>query len=184
MLERALELCRTYSVNNWLPTIGASLGAAYAVTGRVDEGVRLLEEAVDLGRRMGIVATLSLWQVYLGEAYWRAGRTADALAEGRRALAECRARGERGYEAWALHLLGRIAASQESAGPEEARTHYLLALARAEQLGMRPLVARCVLGLARLHERAGDVTMASAYRERAVRLVTELGLPLALLETA
>jgi len=184
LLERALELCRTYSVNNWLPTIGASLGAAYAVTGRVDEGVRLLEEAVDLGRRMGIVATLSLWQVYLGEAYWRAGRPADALAEGRRALAECRARGERGYEAWALHLLGRIAASQESAGPEEARTHYLLALERAEQLGMRPLVARCVLGLAQLHERAGDVTMTSEYRERAVRLVTELGLPLALLETA
>ena len=59
-----------------------------------------------------------------------------------------------------------------------------MALERAEQLGMRPLVARCVLGLAQLHERAGDVTMTSAYRERAVRLVTELGLPLALLETA
>ena len=184
LLERGLEVCRNYSINNWLPTIGASLGAAYAVTGRADDGGRLLEQAVDLGTRMGILATLSLWRIYLGDAYFRAGRVAEALEEARGALALCRARGEHGYEAWALHLLGRIAASQESLDPAEARTNYLGALNLAERFGMRPLVVRSVLGLARLHGNAGDSTMASAYRERAVHVAAEMGLELALLETS
>ena len=184
LLERGLEVCHTFSVNNWLPTIEASLGAAYAATGRVDEGVNLLEQAVDLDRRMGLVATLSVWRTYLGDAYFRAGRVAEALVEARRALGECRARREYGYEAAALCLFGRILADQESPGPEEAQTNYLLALELAEQRGMRPLVVRCLLGLAQGHERAGDFTAASGYRERGVRLATEMGMSLATLETA
>jgi tetratricopeptide (TPR) repeat protein/MoxR-like ATPase len=179
LLEWALELCRTYSVNNWLPSARAALGAAYVGTGRVDEGLRHLEEAVALGQKMGLTATHSLWRMYLGEAYVSAGRVSEALAQTRLALAECRARKERGYEAWLLHLLGRIAASQEPPDPEEARRSYLLALELAEQLGMRPLLGRCVLGLAQLAERVGDVAAASAYRERASRLAAELGMRLA-----
>lgn len=184
LLERGLELCRTFSVNNWLPTIGASLGSAYALTARVDEGVRLLEEAVHLDRTMGIVATASLWSIYLGEAYLCAGRVSEALEESRRVLSECRARGEQGYQAWVLHLLGRCFEGQQPPDSEEARASYLLALELAERLGMQPLVVRSVLSLARLHERAGDVTPASAYRERAGRLASELGMSLALLESA
>jgi class 3 adenylate cyclase/tetratricopeptide (TPR) repeat protein len=184
LLERGLEVCRTYSVNNWLPTIEASLGAAYVISGRVDEGVSLLEQAVDLGRRLGIMATLSLWRTYLGDAYLGAGRVAEALAEARRALAECRARGEHGYEAWALQLLGRIFAAQEPPDAQQARSHYLDALKLAEELGMRPLVVRCLVGLAQLQARTADVTGASSYRAQAARLASELGLPLAAVESA
>jgi tetratricopeptide (TPR) repeat protein len=178
LLERGLELCRTYSVNNWLPTIEASLGAAYAGAGRVDDGVRRLEEAVDLHSRTGIVATSSLWRIYLGEAYLRAGRLSESLEEARRALAECRARGERGYEAWALHLLAAVGARQESLDSDHVHTGYVSALERAEELGMRPLALRCLLGLARLGEREGDVAGAIVHRERARRLGTELGMSL------
>jgi class 3 adenylate cyclase/tetratricopeptide (TPR) repeat protein len=174
LLERGLELCRTYPVNNWLPTVGASLGAAYAATGRVDEGIALLEQAVELDRRMGIVATLSLWRVYLGDAYFRAGRVAEALGEARRALGECRSRGERGYEAWGLHLVGRIVASQSPPDDAESQRHFLMALELAEQLGMRPLVVRCLLDLTRFHARLGNVTAAEQHRERAVGLAAEL----------
>jgi transcriptional regulator with AAA-type ATPase domain/tetratricopeptide (TPR) repeat protein len=182
LLERGLELCRTYSVNNWLPTIEASLGAAYAGAGRVDDGVRLLEEAVDLHSRTGIVATFSLWRIYLGEAYLRAGRLSESLEEARRALAECRARGERGYEAWALHLLAAVGARQETLDSDDVHTSYVSALERAEELGMRPLALRCLLGLARLGEREGDVAGAIVHRERAHRLGTELGISLMRLE--
>jgi class 3 adenylate cyclase/tetratricopeptide (TPR) repeat protein len=182
LLERGLEVCRTYSVTNWIPTIEATLGAAYTLAGRVEEGVVLLEQAVDLNRHTGIVATLSLWRTYLGDAYLKAGRFAEAMAETRRALGECRARLEHGYEPWALHVFAGVLAGAESPDVPEARAHYLEALKLAEPRGMRPLVARCVIGLARLHERAGDVIAAASYRQHAGRLADDLGMPLASLD--
>jgi tetratricopeptide (TPR) repeat protein len=179
LLERGLEVSQTYSVNNWLPTIGASLGSAYALVGRVDESLRLLEEAVRLNCAMGLVATVSLWRMYLGEAQLRAGKVAESVAMARQILADCRARGEHGYEAWALHLLGVASASTGDAG--EARTRCFEALQLAERLGMRPLVVRCLLVLARLHER--DIAAATDYRTRAGRLAAEQGMSLTLLES-
>src|SRR5499427_186165 len=179
LLKRGLEVSQTYSVNNWLPTIGASLGSAYALVGRVDESLRLLEEAVRLNCAMGLVATVSLWRMYLGEAQLRAGKVAESVAMARQILADCRARGEHGYEAWALHLLGVASASTGDAG--EARTRCFEALQLAERLGMRPLVVRCLLVLARLHER--DIATATDYRTRAGRLAAEQGMSLTLLES-
>ena len=132
---------------------------------------------------MGIVATLSLWRVYLAEAYARGGRMAEALAEARRALDECRARGERGYEAWALHMVAQILASQPASDDEEAERHFTMALERAETLGMRPLAIHCLAGLARCHARRGDTSAAQDYRERAMRLAEELGMSVGGLET-
>ena len=64
----------------------------------------------------------------------------------------------------------------------EARASCLQALQLAERLGMRPLVVRCLLTLARLHERA--VATATDFRARAARLAAEQGMSLALLESA
>ena len=59
-------------------------------------------------------------------------------------------------EAWALRLLGEIArASLILRRCEPAETHYRQALALAEELGMRPLVAHCHLGLGKLYRRTG-----------------------------
>jgi class 3 adenylate cyclase/tetratricopeptide (TPR) repeat protein len=184
LLGRALELCRTYSINNWLPTVAATLGAACAIAGRLDESVRLLEEAIGVDTAIGINATLSMWRMHLGDAYLRAGRVSAALEETRRALVECRARKERGYEAWLLHLLGRIQESQAPPEVKEAIDSHRTALQLAERLGMRPLAARCALGLARLSERAGDAGRAADHREQAARVATEVGIPLSLLETS
>src|SRR5215211_5380930 len=60
-----------------------------------------------------------------------------ALAE--RALTLARAHQERGHQAYALRLLGDIAARREPPESESAETHYRQALALAEELGMRPL---------------------------------------------
>ena len=43
---------------------------------------------------------------------------------------------------------------------ELAESHYQQALALAEELGMRPLVAHCHLGLGTLHSRIGRVDQA------------------------
>ena len=182
LLERGLEASRTYSVTNWIPTLEATLGTAYVLAGRVEEGVVLLEHAVDLNRHTGIVATLSLWRTYLGDAYLKAGRIAEAVSETRRALGECRARLEHGYEPWALHVVAGILAASEPPDVPDAHAHYTEALKLAESRGMRPLTVRCLVGLVRLHERAGNAAAAASYRDRAGRLAAELEIPPASLD--
>ena len=58
---------------------------------------------------------------------------------------------ERGHQAYALRLLGEIAARREPPEVEQAEAHYRQALALAEELGMRPLQAHCHLGLGTLY---------------------------------
>ena len=48
-----------------------------------------------------------------------------------------------------------LAARQEPLASEEAVAHYRRALALADELGMRPIVAHCHLGLGKLHRRTG-----------------------------
>ena len=70
----------------------------------------------------------------------------------RAALALAREHQERGHEAYALRLLGEIAARREPPESDPGRKHYYhQALALAEDLGMRPLQAYCHLGLGTLY---------------------------------
>ena len=93
---------------------------------------------------------------YLGEAHLLAGRRDEAVAIARRALDLSHRQKERGNEAWVLRLLGEIAAHADPPDPESAKGHYTHALARADDLGMRPLAAHCHLGLGTLYRSSGD----------------------------
>jgi hypothetical protein len=105
--------------------------------------------------------------MYLGEAYILADRLEDALALVGRALPLARECGQRGYEAPSLRLLGEIAARRDP--PEQADGHYRDALALAEKLGFRPLIAHCHLSLGKLYRRTGArehiATATTMYRE-------------------
>jgi predicted protein tyrosine phosphatase len=85
-------------------------------------------------------------------------REAHALAVG--ALTHARTHQERGNEAYALRLLGDIAAQREPPEHTQVEAHYQQALALAEELGMRPLVAHCHRGL-------GTLYLKTAQREQA-----------------
>jgi hypothetical protein len=67
-------------------------------------------------------------------------------------LALTRERAERGYEAWALHLLGD-ASHADRPDAQQAEAYHRQAIVLATDLGMRPLIAHCHLGLAKLHRR-------------------------------
>ena len=82
---------------------------------------------------------------YASEASLLAGRMEEAIQLAERALDLSRDQKERGYQAWALRLLGEIAAH-----------HYRQARTLAEELGMRPLVAHCHLGLGTLYAKSGQ----------------------------
>jgi hypothetical protein len=61
----------------------------------------------------------------------------------------------RGHEAYAMRLLGEVAAQREPLDIDHATTHYRQALALAEELGMRPLQAHCHRGVGTLYVKIG-----------------------------
>jgi tetratricopeptide (TPR) repeat protein len=154
-LERGLGLCQSANLPFWFPRVGSSLGFAYTLTGRVAEGLPLLEQAGAQGVAIGQMVFQPLWVTCLAEAYLVSGRGEEALVHGERALALARQHKERGHEAYALRLLGEIHARRDSPAVEPAEYYYRQALALAEELGMRPLQAHCHLGLGTLYVRMG-----------------------------
>jgi tetratricopeptide (TPR) repeat protein len=88
--------------------------------------------------------------VHIGTAYLLADRIDDAIGWARKALDACQRHGARGSEAHALHLLGQVAALRDPPVVHDAEKLYREALTLANELGMRPLVAHCHLGLGQL----------------------------------
>jgi len=133
--------------------VGDVLGHFYALSGRVAEGLALLEEALATMESMAMIQWRSPLIVRLVEAYLLADRPEDARALMERGLTLARRHGHRGAEAWALRLLGDVASHHDRRDVTTAETHYRAALPRASELGMRPLVAHCHLGLGTLYSR-------------------------------
>jgi hypothetical protein len=75
----------------------------------------------------------------------QAGRLKEAHALAEHTLGLTRAYRERGRQAYALHLLGDIAARREPPEIALAETFYQQALTLAEALGMRPLQATAIM---------------------------------------
>ena len=171
---RSLALARERDVRNLIQAASACLGAAYALGGRATDAVACLEQAVESGRATSRTELFGV--VSLGRAYLSAGRLHDAIASAREALALCRQQTMRNLEATALHLLGEIAAVVEPS-PDEAEQHFRQALAMAEELGMRPLVAHCHLGLGRLHRSASKRELARQHLITAARMYREMEMP-------
>ena len=155
-LERGLDLCRTREVPLLLHDFAGALGAAYHGTGRRAEAVALMEDAArGLAERTARVVGWAGRVGALGGAYLLDGRLADATRIAQEGLAAARQRGERGVEGHVLRFLGDIAVHPDRFEVETAEAHYRQALALAEELGLRPLMAHCHLGLGRLYRRAG-----------------------------
>ena len=103
---------------------------------------------------MHYMVDYALRVVWQGEVYLLAGRLDEASTQAQRALKFAQAHQERGHEAYALRLLGEIAAQREPPAAEQAEAHYQQALALAQELGMHPLQAHCHRGLGTLYSRA------------------------------
>jgi len=138
-LERAMGLCQDADLPIYFHQIAAPLGAAYALPGRVADAVALLTQAIEHATALEMVVFQVSCRLLLGEAHLLAGRLDEAQVLAERAWALAREHQERGDEAYALRLLGEIAARREPVESELAETDYRQALALAEELGMRPL---------------------------------------------
>ena len=161
-LEAGTQALRDAGVQTWMVAGAGTLGYALAMTGRVPEGIAILRDAVAQTSRRRTNETR--WMAHLCDAYLLGGQLAEARDLAERALALTLQRAERGVEARVRCLLGAI----EAQGPlvsdrAAAAAHYTAAMALAEELGMRPLVAHCHLGLGKLYRRTGNPQEASEH---------------------
>jgi class 3 adenylate cyclase/tetratricopeptide (TPR) repeat protein len=169
LFERGLELCRVWNIPLLALSSTARLGYAHALSGQVSTALPLLEQAVEQAastRGIGYVP----WFTWLSEAYLLAGRLAEARTCAERALERSRERKERGNQAYALRLLGAIAAHPNPPDIDQAKTHYQQALALSDELGMRPLQAHCHRGLTTLYSQTGQSEQARAELSTAIEL--------------
>jgi class 3 adenylate cyclase/tetratricopeptide (TPR) repeat protein len=173
-LSRALQICRDSNLTVWQAIPAALLGQCLVTLDRKQDGLALLEEAVRLSDEVGVKAYLARWATLLGEGFLAIGDTTRAAAIGTRALELARAHGERGHEAAALRLLADVAAATPSFA--DATQRYDAAAAIAEDLGLRPLLARTRLGLGQVYRQAGRVQEAEEYLASAIVLFSELGM--------
>jgi class 3 adenylate cyclase/tetratricopeptide (TPR) repeat protein len=175
LLERALELSERWNLTAWLPNFTSGLGYAYALSGRVAEGRRLLERSIEENERLGTM-TAHAWQMtLLAECRLLQGDRTEALALARSAIELARTYQERGNEARAHAVMAEARACVEGEEPE-ALDAYRVAMRIAGELGMQPLLHRCHVGLAALHRRAGDDASAVSETEAAKALLHGLGL--------
>jgi class 3 adenylate cyclase/tetratricopeptide (TPR) repeat protein len=174
ILERAMSVCQDADLPASFPRMAWALGAAYTVGGRVADAVPLLTQALEQTSAMEAIDYQALCHLALGEAQVLAGRLEEAHTLAEHALAHAREHQERGHQAYAVRLLGEIAARSEPLGGDQAEDCYRQALTLADELGMRPLQAHCHLGLGTLYATIGRRAEARAELSAAVELYQAL----------
>ena len=172
-LERAAALLARGPFPIYTPRVLACLGTVYTVEGSLAEGLALLERAAAEGEANRVLYEHAMVLAQLAEAQLE--RCADeAERTAARAFELARRHGERGSEAWAGLLLGRVAVARSGARPDAALPHATQALTLAGQLGLRPLVAHCHLELGRLHRRSGRNADARRHLASAASMYAEM----------
>jgi tetratricopeptide (TPR) repeat protein len=171
LLERSLQLCRAGNFANLLLGCAPPLAYLRALDGRFTDALLLLEESAS--SPLFMKNSLSLFpSIWMGDTYLLTGRIEDADSFAWRALDLGRRQRGRGSEAWALRLLGEIALHRDAL--DVAQSHYGQALTLATELGMRPLVAHCHLGLGKLSRRTGKREQARDHLTLATTMYREM----------
>jgi len=170
LLERALSISQEADLWAYLPFIAMALGAAYTLSGRVADAVPLLTQAMERATTMERADFQAFCRLPLSEAELLAGRIDEAHTLAEQALMLARERQERGHQAYALRLLGEIAAQHDPPEVVLAEAHYRQVLTLAEALGMRPLQAHCHRSLGRLYAATSQREQARAELSAAITL--------------
>jgi tetratricopeptide (TPR) repeat protein len=169
-LEQAVGICQEADIRVLFLRVAPTLGAAYTLAGRVADAVPLLTQALEQTIAMDMRGYQTLCSLSLGEAQMLADRLEEAHALAEQALTLARDHQERGHEAYALRLLGDIAARREPPEGESAVAYYQQALTLADALGMRPLQAHCHHGLGTLYATRGQGEQARAALSAAIEM--------------
>ena len=142
----------------------AYLAYAYAQCHRAADALSLIEQVVGL-TDVGVARHPP--DVLHGDTYFLVGRLEDARTRALCTLEDSRNHKQHGHQAWALRLLGDIAAHRRPRDVAQAE-------ALADELGMRPLQAHLHLSLGRLHRSENKID--EARRELSLALASYRGM--------
>jgi DNA-binding SARP family transcriptional activator len=178
LLEPALELCRRADGFRPFARGAAALASAYVLAGRAPEAIALMEEFMARLGEARFSYLVEEVECRLAEAHLDAGHLGDADRTLSAALSRARSSGARGIEAGILRALGDLIGQSPGGDPSLAARHLASAACLADSLGMRPLVARCRLDLARLYHVRGQPDRARALLVETAGEFRELGMSL------
>ena len=176
VLERSYRLCQVWSIPTWFFGITSFLGYAYVLSGRLADGLPILERMIEQSLAMGHRHAHAM--IFLSEGCRLANRIEDAIRLAREALDFGRDHARAPDQAWALRALGEIALHRDPPDPEEAESCYLQALSLADELGMRPLLAHCHLGLGKLYCRTNKWQQSQEHFTTATTMYRDMGMTL------
>ncbi len=171
-LEESIACARESRMFGWLAPSTGLLGYAYGRSGRLQAGLRLLEEAI----RQAAATTPPHKGFYLScysELLLLDGHTEGARTAATSGLEGARTRGESGDAARCLLALGEAEMGLVPADADAARRHLQEALTLATDLDALPLIAHSHLRLGKLLQGTGEradsvehlTTAATMYRD-------------------
>jgi tetratricopeptide (TPR) repeat protein len=172
--EVAVRQCETHGVVSWLPAAYAICGFARAHAAPSMEALAQVELGANAHAAMGVKTYLSWITRLWAEALLLNGDDDAARGKGERALGLAREFGERGEEAESLLLLAGVAAKRQVF--TAARALYSEAIELAGKLGMRPVIARCHLGLGRAFWVSGASGEAKEELATAMTMLRDMGM--------
>jgi class 3 adenylate cyclase/tetratricopeptide (TPR) repeat protein len=177
-LEHGFEVCRASQINYLVPILSTSLGYTYVLAGRNAEGIALLAKAFELSRASKFTYGEAWSSAYLGFGNLLDKRYEGMLEHARSVLELARRYKYRAIEADALRLLGDVYRSGPAPDQEQAESHYLQACEMYLELGLRPELARCQIGLGQTLMQSGRQAEAEQLFEQALQLCRSMSLVL------
>jgi class 3 adenylate cyclase/tetratricopeptide (TPR) repeat protein len=155
-------------------TAHAFAGYAYLHAGDLDEAATRLSRAIAYNDSTGFMTFQALSLVHRSKAHLQSGELEEAASVAERAALltmECR---QDAHHAWALWMLGEVAAYPQNIRRDVSDRRYRDAIRLATELGMRPLVAHCHLGLGKLYRRTGKREEAQEHLTTATTMYREM----------
>jgi DNA-binding SARP family transcriptional activator len=175
-LQRCLVMCGEQGLTFYKLVAAPLLGEAFLLGDTPELAIELLQPIKETESHLNIRNSQAMTLSVLSQAMLRNGRALAAAELAKNALQVARSRRQRGLEGWVLRGLGELASCEPHSRPTVAKRWYSEALAAAGECGMRPLLAHCEMGLAKLCAAAGHRSKSQQHFDAAMGLYREMGM--------
>ena len=153
--DECLSLSAEQGFPFWKALGMMSRGTGHMVAGRLDEALRVVEEALAAYLRTGSRKSLAEYHGFLAEIHWKAGRLEDASREVDDALAIADRSNSRCYEAELHRIKGEVARALDPSRESEAEACFEKSLEVARRQSARSWELRGAMSLGKLRRDQG-----------------------------